>query len=126
MRNLCQVKVSNRVRLPTAHYVSRGEWLVATGKPFNLRKHCGKEQDAQIVTVRPPYTVVTLESGCNALADVIELPIYFEERREYHVLREDRIVEPPKNLEMTELTIWKDMGGHREDLMNHLAKLGGY
>ena len=124
IQSLCQIKVSNRVKLPTAHYVSRGEWLVATGQPFNLRKHCGEEQDAKIVPVRPPYTVVILESGCSAIADVIELPIYFEERREYHVVREDRILEPPSNIEMTELTIWKEMSGHRKDLLSHLTKLG--
>ena len=124
VKELCKIRVSNRVRLPTAHYVARGEWLVATGQPFNLRKHCGDGQDVSIVPVRPPYSVIVLESGCNALADVIELPIYFHQRREYHVMREDRIVKPPEDLKMTEMAIWKGVNPRRKELMDHLSQLG--
>lgn len=124
VRSLCGVKVSNKIKLPTAHYVSRGEWLVATGEHFNLRKYCVNQLESEIVPVKPPYAVVTLESGCSALADVIELPIYFEERREYHVNREDRIVKLPENFKMSELTVWRELTGHRKDLMSHIKKLG--
>ena len=121
---LCKVKVSNKIRLPVARYVSNGEWLVATEKGFNLRKHCVGEKESSIIPVASPYTAVNLESGCRALADVIELPIYFKRRQEYHVLREGRIVSPPKNVKMTELTIWKPVATKRLDLILNLEKLG--
>ena len=121
---LCKVKVSNKIRLPVARYVSNGEWLVATEKGFNLRKHCVGVKESSIIPVSPPYTAVNLESGCRALADVIELPIYFKRRQEYHVLREGRIVSPPKNVKMTELTIWKPVATKRLDLILNLEKLG--
>ena len=35
---LCKVKVSNKIRLPVARYVSNGEWLVATGEGFQFEK----------------------------------------------------------------------------------------
>ena len=71
---------------------------MATEKPFNLCKQCVDQKEETIVQVVPPYTAVELESGCRALADVIELPIYFERRQEYQVLREGRIVLPPRDV----------------------------
>ena len=89
-----------------------------------MRKHCVREKESSIIPVAPPYTAVNLESGCRALADVIELPIYFKRRQEYHVLHEGRIVSPPKNVKMTELTIWKPVVTKRLDLIQNLEKLG--
>ena len=123
---LCKVKVSNKIRLPVARYVSNGEWLVATEKGFNLRKHCVGEKESSIIPVVPPYTAVNLESGCRALADVIELPIYFKRRQEYHVLREGHIVSPPKNVKMTELTIWKPVATKKFGPCSEPEEAGGY
>ena len=121
---LCKVKVTNKMKLPIARYVANGEWLVATEKNFQLRKQCVGVKESSLIQVVPPYTAVTLESGCRALADVIELPIYFERRQEYRVLREGRIVSPPKNVKMTELTIWKPVATKKLDLILNLDKLG--
>ena len=83
----------------------------------------GVDED-EIVKVEPPYTAVELESGCRALADVIELPIYFRRRQEYRVQREERIVSPPKNVKMRDLAIWKPVADTEFDLPHNLEKLG--
>ena len=121
---LCKVKVSNKMKLPTAYYVASGEWLVATNKPFNLRRRCVGEKEDELVGVEPPYTAVELASGCWALSDVIELPIYFTKRQEYRVLREERIVSPPKNVKMRDLAIWKPVSDTELDILKNLEKLG--
>ena len=121
---LCKVKVSNKMKLPTAYYVADGEWLVATNTQFNLRRQCVGVKDDELVQVEPPYTAVELESGCRALADVIELPIYFRRRQEYRVQREERIVSPPKNVKMRDLAIWKPVADTEFDLPHNLEKLG--
>ena len=121
---LCKVKVSNKMRLPTAYYIAKGEWLVATNFNFNLRRQCVGVVDDEIVQVKPPYTAVELKSGCRALADVIELPIYFRRRQEYRVQREGRIVSPPKNVKMRDLTIWSPVSKTKLDLPANLEKLG--
>ena len=120
---LCKIVVSNKMKLPIAHYVSDGEWLVATEKPFDLRKHCVGQTEAQIIQVVPPYTAVELASGCRALADVIELPIYFERKQEYHVLREGRIVSPPLGIQMSELAIWRAVSDAELDVLGNLEML---
>ena len=116
--------MSNKMKLPTAYYVANGEWLVATNKPFNLRRQCVGTKEDEIVQVEPPYTAVELASGCRALADAIELPIYFRRRQEYRVLREERIVSPPKNVQMRDLAIWKPVSDTELDLPKNLEKLG--
>ena len=78
----------------------------------------------EIVQVKPPYTAVELKSGCRALADAIELPIYFRRRKEYRVQREGRIVSPPKNVQMRDLTIWRPVSKTKLDLPANLEKLG--
>ena len=83
----------------------------------------GVKED-EIVQVEPPYTAVELKSGCRALADAIELPIYFRRRKEYRVQREGRIVSPPKNVQMRDLTIWKPVSKTELDLPANLEKLG--
>ena len=121
---LCKVKVSNKMKLPTAYYIAKGEWLVATNFNFNLRRQCVGVADDEIVQVKPPYTAVELKSGCRALADAIELPIYFRRRQEYRVQREGRIVSPPKNVKMRDLTIWSPVSNTQLDLPANLEKLG--
>ena len=121
---LCQVKVSNKVRLPIAHYVSDGEWLVATGTRFDMRKLCVGKEAEELIVVSPPYTAVTLESGCRALADEIEIPIYFKRRQEYRVQRERRITSPPEHVKMKELMIWKRVSDSRLDMVKRIRKLG--
>ena len=121
---LCKVKVSNKMKLPTAYYIANGEWLVATNFNFNLRRQCVGVKEDEIVQVEPPYTAVELKSGCRALADAIELPIYFRRRKEYRVQREGRIVSPPKNVQMRDLTIWKPVSKTELDLPANLEKLG--
>ena len=121
---LCKVKVSNKMKLPTAYYIAKGEWLVATNFNFNLRRQCVGVADDEIVQVKPPYTAVELKSGCRALADAIELPIYFRRRQEYRVQREGRIVSPPKGVQMRDLTIWSPVSNTKLDLPANLEKLG--
>lgn len=107
IKELCKVKVTNKLKLPIARYVSEGEWLVATEKSFKMRKKCvGVEREIHL-SVTAPYTVVKLDSGCRALSDLLELPIYFEQRTEYQVYRETRITTPPKSLKLANLTIWR-------------------
>ena len=120
----CKIKVSNKLKLPIAHYVSGGEWLVATAQTFNLRKHCVDSKEVEVLPVSPPFSIVVLVSGCRALADVIELPIFFEGRQEYKVQREGRIVTPPRGMRMTNLTIWKDISDKGSDLTMKIEKLG--
>ena len=74
--------------------------------------------------VKPPYTAVELKSGCRALADAIELPIYFRRRQEYRVQREGRIVSPPKGVQMRDLTIWSPVSDTKLDLPANMEKLG--
>ena len=126
MAKLCKVKVSNKMKLPTAYYIANGEWLVATNFNFNLRRQCVGAKEDEIVQVEPPYTAVELKSGCRALADAIELPIYFRRRTEYRVQREGRIVSPPKNVQMRDLTIWKPVSNTELDLPANLEKTGGH
>ena len=121
---LCKVKVSNKMKLPTAYYIAKGEWLVATNFNFNLRRQCVGVVDDEIVQVKPPYTAVELKSGCRALADAIELPIYFRRRQEYRVQREGRIVSPPKGVQMRDLTIWSPVSDTKLDLPANMEKLG--
>ena len=121
---LCKVKVSNKMKLPTAYYIAKGEWLVATNFNFNLRRQCVGVVDDEIVQVKPPYTAVELKSGCRALADAIELPIYFRRRQEYRVQREGRIVSPPKGVQMRDLTIWSPVSNTKLDLPANMEKLG--
>ena len=115
---LCKVKVSNKMKLPTAYYIANGEWLVATNFNFNLRRQCVGTKEDEIVQVEPPYTAVELKSGCRALADAIELPIYFRRRTEYRVQREGRIVSPPK--ERT-----NEGFNHMETRVQHRARSAG-
>ena len=121
---LCKVKVSNKMKLPTAYYIAKGEWLVATNFNFNLRRQCVGVIEDEIVQVKPPYTAVELKSGCRALADAIELPIYFRRRQEYRVQREGRIVSPPKGVQMRDLTIWSPVSDTKLDLPANMEKLG--
>ena len=121
---LCKVKVSNKMKLPTAYYIANGEWLVATNFNFNLRRQCVGVAEDEIVQVKPPYTAVELKSGCRALADAIELPIYFRRRQEYRVQREGRIVSPPQNVQMRDLTIWRPVSKTKLDLPANMEKLG--
>ena len=48
------------MKLPTAYYIAKGEWLVATNFNFNLRRQCVGVVDDEIVQVKPPYTAVEL------------------------------------------------------------------
>ena len=124
INTLCNVKVSNKNRLPIAHYVSDGEWLVATGVGFDMRKLCvGKEED-EIITVNPPYTAVIMESGCRALADELEIPIYFKRRQEYRIHRENRITSPPRDVKMRQLPIWKRMEDSDLNMVKRIKTLG--
>ena len=104
--------------------MSKGDWLVATEKVFNMRKLCVGDDRKTHLTVTPPYTVVTLESGCRALSDLLELPIYFEERIEYTVIRESRITTPPENFQLANLAIWKPVLEQRIDMNFEIQKLG--
>ena len=97
---------------------------MATAKPFNLRKQCVGQKKEVLIQIVPPYTAVELESGCRALADVIELPIYFKRRQEYQVVRESRITSPPKHVKMSELTIWKPVSDKGLDVVSNIMKLG--
>ena len=49
---LCKVKVSNKMKLPTAYYIANGEWLVATNFNFNLRRQCVGVKEDEIVPGR--------------------------------------------------------------------------
>ena len=120
---LCKVKVSSGLKLPIAHYVANGEWLIATEKPFNLRRCVGIGEE-NIVQVIPPYAAVTLESGCTVVSDLVELPIYFQRKSEYQVFQESRIASPPKNLKMSDLSIWKPVANKNLDVKLNIEKLG--
>ena len=124
IKDLCKVKVTNKLKLPIARYVSKGEWLIATERLFHIRKLCIGQESEVHITVVPPYTVVTLESGCRALSDLLELPIFFEERTEYTVTRESRITTPPRNFQMADMTIWKPILDKEYHLEVEIEKLG--
>ena len=124
INGLCQIKVSNTMKLPIAHYIANGEWIVATETIFNLRKLCVGAAEEVLVQVSPPYTAVTLGSGCRALADLIELPIYFQQREEYRVIRESRILKPPENVQISQLTIWRKVSDKGINVIKNLRKLG--
>ena len=110
------------MKLPVARYLSDGEWLIATEREFSMRKLCVNVDIESHVTVTPPYTMILLESGCRALSDVIELPMYFQERREYKVMRENRIT-TPLNVQLTNMSIWSQVNG-RLNIRSRLRKLG--
>ena len=122
VNELCKTHVTNKLKLPLARYISQGQWLVATNKPFYLRKLCVKSTLEELITVSPPFIVVSLDSGCRALADKLELPIYFEERSEYKVERETRITTPIR-CNLTDLPIWTPLVKHHVDVNFDLEKL---
>ena len=89
---------------------------------FYLRKLCVKTDIEERIAVEPPFNVITLESGCRALADKLELPIYFEERSEYKVERESRITNPIKGT-LTNLPIWAPLEKHHFNVSLDLETL---
>ena len=122
IKNLCKTRVTNKLKLPIARYITRGQWLVATNRVFYLRKLCVKTDIEERIAVEPPFNVITLESGCRALADKLELPIYFEERSEYKVERESRITNPIKGT-LTNLPIWAPLEKHHFNVSLDLETL---
>ena len=122
VNELCKTCVTNKLKLPLAFYISQGQWLVATNKPFYLRKLCVKSTLEERITVSPPLIVVSLDYGCRALADKLELPIYFEERSEYKVERETRITTPIRR-NLTNLPIWTLLVKHHVDVNFDSEKL---
>ena len=81
-----------------ALYVSERQWLVATNKPFHIRKLCVKSDVEEHTKVEPPFSINNLESGCRVLVDKLELPIYFEGQSEFKVVRETPPLSKPTNL----------------------------
>ena len=63
-----------------------------------------------------------MESGCRALADKLEFPIYFQGRSEYKVVRETRITTPVQR-SLTYLPIWQPIEKDKTDLELNLHKL---
>ena len=122
IEQLCKIRVTNKLKLPLARYISNGKWLVATNQPFYLRKLCVKSKHEKRITVTPPFNIITLESGCRALADKLELPIYFEGRSEHQIDRETRITTTIKQ-NITNLPIWTPLEKQHLDVKFDLEKL---
>ena len=122
IKQLCQVKVTNKLIMPMALYVSEGQWLVATNKPFHIRKLCVKSDVEERTIVEPPFSIINLESGCRVLADKLELPIYFEGHSEYKVMRETRITTPIKR-NLSDLPIWQPIEKYKSKFKLDLSKL---
>ena len=122
IQRLCKIRVTNKLKLPLARYVSHGEWLVAANQEFHLRKLCGKTESKGKMIVSPPFNIIKLESGCRALADQLELPMYFEERSEHQIEREGRITTPIQR-NLTNLPIWQSFEIHHLDVNFDLEKL---
>ena len=56
IQDLCKIKVTNKLVMPMAVYTSEGQWLIATNKPFYLRKLCVKSDIEEITLVTPPFS----------------------------------------------------------------------
>ena len=72
--------------------------------------------------VEPPFSIINLESGCRVLVDKFELPIYFEGRSEYKVVRETRITTPIKR-NLSDLPIWQPIEKYKSKFKLYLNKL---
>ena len=122
IQHLCKTRVTNKLKLPIAKYISKGQWLVATNEAFYLRKLCVNSDLEEQIIVKPPFILVTLASGCRALADKLELPIYFEQRSEYKVERESRVTDV-LNTNLTNLPIWEPLKQYHFDVETDLKTL---
>ena len=58
VKYLCKTRVTNKLKLSIASYISKGQWLVATNQAFYLRKLCVQTDLQEQLIVKPPFVFV--------------------------------------------------------------------
>ena len=80
----CQVKVNFNVQLPQALYLDDGTYAIASDREVKLRVTCHRNSLAtNLLTIKPPISIIQLELTCTAYNEKITLLPYFFSETKY-------------------------------------------
>ena len=72
----CETAIRSDIELPTAYYLSKGNWIISLIEPFTMNIICGNTNRKQLL-LKPFFKIISLASGCYAYSDRLNLPSYF-------------------------------------------------
>ena len=98
----CKTEVTPNSILPRATYILDGIWVVATQTELTFSIVCSNY--TEVIKIKPPMTVMSLEMRCSASSDYVTLMPYYHKESTYVVT--DIYSELLRLNNKTELKIW--------------------
>lgn len=108
IKHYCENTVRLDTRLPYVKYIGFHKWAVAVNDVVDLTINC--KDNVTVVSIKPPLSVISINSDCKVSSDYFNFGPYYEYRSELsrsNSLNYTVIVQP-----LSDLSLWTNLSEH--------------
>lgn len=119
VKKYCKVIVKLKTTLPRAKYINNGHWVVSTSEKLHFVKLCGEGSNTiatDIIIIRPPIQIITLEQSCSAVTSAMTLPPHYHQEGKYNAT--NLLTSFMASYNISAITLWKPVHSNFKNLAN--------